>query len=75
MSNIEIVIWGWPPGVTEHTDPTGEQLLATQCVTASDVRRIISAAKADGWHSLRVTTVNLDTPPDFTNIFNTRKMK
>ena len=39
-----------------------EQLISSQCKTDADVKKVIAAASADGWHSFRVAYFNGEAP-------------
>ena len=57
-----IAVWGLPKGGAERWQET---LLAETCRNASDVEKVKRAAAADGWHSFRVTEIDLSVAPDF----------
>jgi hypothetical protein len=63
---MELLVYALPKGETERYM---EDLLASNCRSQQDVKRVVSAAKADGWHSFRVATYNGE-PPDFTKVLN-----
>lgn len=46
----------------EDTEQWQEQLISSQCKTESDIRRVIAVAKADGWHSFRISHYNGEAP-------------
>lgn len=56
-----ILIYGIPKGETERYK---EVLLYSQAKTSADVERIKARAKADGYHSFRVTKAD-GSPPNF----------
>lgn len=46
-----------------------EQLISSRCETEADVKKVIAAASADGWHSFRVSYYNGEKP-DFVSALN-----
>ena len=42
--------------------PWQEQLISSRCKTDADVKKVIAAASADGWHSFRVAYFNGEAP-------------
>ena len=39
-----------------------EQLISSRCKNEADVKKVIAAASADGWHSFRVAYFNGEAP-------------
>ena len=62
MKHIETLLYGIPKGETERYT---EVLLLTNATPAS-IERVKALAAKDGFHSFRVSTVDLSLPPDFT---------
>jgi hypothetical protein len=60
----ETVLYGIPKGKTERYD---EVLLLTNATPESIDKVKVLAAK-DGFHSFRIATIDLTTPPDFTKV-------
>ena len=62
---IETVIWALPAG---ETDRLYEQVMSTNTRNATDIAKVIAAAGKDGWHSFRVTKLDLSQSPDFSKV-------
>lgn len=58
---MEYVLWGVAKGETELWK---EVVLACR-PSFVEVSEIRTTAHADGWHNLRITTLNLTARPDF----------
>lgn len=55
-----ILVYGLPRGCNERWQ---ECLLAESCKTNDDIERVKAAARADGFHSFRVASVDLGKCP------------
>ncbi|HET9280352.1 MAG TPA: hypothetical protein VFR24_00120 [Candidatus Angelobacter sp.] len=69
MNRKEIVLYGIPKGSTERYD---EVLLLTNG-TPETIEKVKALASKDGFHSFRVATIDLTTPPDFSKTINGKK--
>jgi hypothetical protein len=58
---MDILIYALPAGENRRYM---EALLSTQCKGRADIERIMSAAKAAGYHSFRIANYD-GAPPDF----------
>ena len=67
----ETLLYGIPKGSAERYE---EVLLLTNA-TPEKIEKVKEMATKDGFHSFRVATIDLDTPPDFTKTLNTKKRK
>jgi hypothetical protein len=63
---METLIYGLAP---DETRDYMESLLSTNCKNENDVQKVISAAKAAGYHSFRITSYNGEKP-NFANTLN-----
>lgn len=62
----EMVLYGLPKDATERHE---EVLLLTRATPAL-IEKVKALATADGFHSFRVTEIDLSTPPDFSKVIN-----
>jgi len=56
---METLIYGLAP---DETRDYMESLLSTNCKNENDVQKVISAAKAAGYHSFRIASYNGEAP-------------
>ena len=67
--NKETVLYGIPKGETERYM---EDLLLTRATPAL-IEKVKALASADGFHSFRVATIDLNVAPDFRKVINSGK--
>ena len=58
----ELILWALPAG---ETDRLYEKIMSSHCRTVHDCQRIKALAEKDGWHSFRITHLDLTGKPDF----------
>jgi hypothetical protein len=63
---METLIYGL---AANETESYMESLLSTNCKNENDVKKVISAASAAGYHSFRIAYYNGEKP-DFANTLN-----
>ena len=63
----EIILYAIREG---EARPFMEEIISTQCKTRADIERVITAAKAAGYHSFRAATFNGEMP-DFIKALKT----
>jgi len=63
---MDILIYGLPAGENRRYM---EALLSTECQGRADIERVITAAKAAGYHSFRLASYD-GAPPDFVKAIN-----
>lgn len=66
----EIVLWGLPKG---DYRPFSERILAENCKSLEDVEKVKKIASQDGWHTFRVSVVDLSTSPNFARTLDKTK--
>ena len=67
----ETILYGIPKGATERY----EEVLLLSNATPEKIEQVKVLASRDGFHSFRVAIVDLSTPPDFTQVINTKKRR
>lgn len=55
----EILIYAIREG---EARPFMEDLISTQCKTRADIEKVVTAARAAGWHSFRLSTWSGEKP-------------
>lgn len=63
----EIVLWGIAKGETEAWK---EQVLYTKATNMNDIDKVRAIAAKDGWHSFRVSVIDLSQEPNFKECIN-----
>ena len=58
-TEVETLIYGIPAGETERYT---EALLCTKASTKENIQKVLTMAKAAGYHSFRITTYNGEKP-------------
>jgi hypothetical protein len=69
ITDKETVLYGIPKGETERYT---EVLLLTNATPAL-IEKVKALASADGFHSFRVATIDLNVAPDFRKVINSGK--